>query len=130
MCLAQGPQRSDAGEARTRGPSVSSQALYHCAPLDRSMFCLFQRIYNGICSQLMTSKTTAMVNRVTFLGLMNQAYVQSFSRTKNKLSTDHPLKWVINKIESTKSAPSFASNRENDLGEVNPSSPDDPRPFN
>ena len=28
MCLAQGPQRSDAGEARPRGPSVSSQALY------------------------------------------------------------------------------------------------------
>ena len=32
MCLALGPQRSDAGEARTRGPSVWSQALYHCAP--------------------------------------------------------------------------------------------------
>ena len=31
MCLAQGPQRSDPGEARTRGPSVSSQALYHWA---------------------------------------------------------------------------------------------------
>ena len=31
MCLAQGPQRSDAGEARTRCPSVSSQALYHWA---------------------------------------------------------------------------------------------------
>ena len=31
MCLAQGPQRSDAGEARTRGPSVSSRALYHKA---------------------------------------------------------------------------------------------------
>ena len=29
MCLARRPQRSDAGEARTRGPSVSSQALYH-----------------------------------------------------------------------------------------------------
>ena len=27
MCLAQGPQRSDTGEARTRG----SQALYHWA---------------------------------------------------------------------------------------------------
>ena len=26
MCLAQGPQRSDAGEARTRGLSISSQA--------------------------------------------------------------------------------------------------------
>ena len=31
MCLAQGPQRSDTGEARTRSLSVSSQALYHCA---------------------------------------------------------------------------------------------------
>ena len=31
MCLAQDPQRSDAGEARTRGLSVSSQALYHWA---------------------------------------------------------------------------------------------------
>ena len=29
MCLSQGPQRSDASEARTRAPSVSSQALYH-----------------------------------------------------------------------------------------------------
>ena len=31
MCLAQGPQHSDAGEAQTRGSSVSSQALYHWA---------------------------------------------------------------------------------------------------
>ena len=31
MCLAQGPQRRDAGEARTRSHSVSSQALYHWA---------------------------------------------------------------------------------------------------
>ena len=31
MCLAQGPQRGDAGEARTRDPSVPSQALYHWA---------------------------------------------------------------------------------------------------
>ena len=30
-CLAQGPQRNDAGEARTRGPSVSSEGLYHWA---------------------------------------------------------------------------------------------------
>ena len=29
MCLAQGPQRSDAGEAGTHILSVSSQALYH-----------------------------------------------------------------------------------------------------
>ena len=31
MCLAQGPQRNHAGEAWTRGPSVSSQPLYHWA---------------------------------------------------------------------------------------------------
>ena len=31
MCLTQGPQRSDTGEARTHGPSVSSQALYNWA---------------------------------------------------------------------------------------------------
>ena len=31
MCLAQGPQRSDAGEPWTCGLSVSSQALYHWA---------------------------------------------------------------------------------------------------
>ena len=31
MCLAQGPQHSDASEAGTRGPSVSSQAFNHWA---------------------------------------------------------------------------------------------------
>ena len=31
MCLAQGAQHGDAEEARTRGPSVSSQTLYNCA---------------------------------------------------------------------------------------------------
>ena len=31
MCLAQGPQRSDDRKARTRGPSVTSQTLYHWA---------------------------------------------------------------------------------------------------
>ena len=31
MCLSQAPQRSEASEARTRGASVSSQALYHWA---------------------------------------------------------------------------------------------------
>ena len=31
MCLAQGPQRSDAGEARTRGALALSKAIYHWA---------------------------------------------------------------------------------------------------
>ena len=31
MCLDQGPQRSDAGEAQTHGPSVFSQTLNHLA---------------------------------------------------------------------------------------------------
>ena len=34
MCLAQGPLRNDAGEAQTHGPSVSSQALHHWAPVE------------------------------------------------------------------------------------------------
>ena len=34
MCLAQGPQRSDADQARTRGPSVSSQALYYSLSIE------------------------------------------------------------------------------------------------
>ena len=43
MCLAQGPKHSDTGEARTRSPYVSSQALYHCAPRGGSMF-FFRKI--------------------------------------------------------------------------------------
>ena len=31
MCLAKGPQHSEAGEARPRNLLVSSQAFYHCA---------------------------------------------------------------------------------------------------
>ena len=38
MCLAQGPQRSGAGEAQTHSPSVSSQALYHLATALQKMF--------------------------------------------------------------------------------------------
>ena len=32
MCLAQGPQRSDASEARTRGPFGLTLPLSHCTP--------------------------------------------------------------------------------------------------
>ena len=42
MCLAQGPQRSNAGEARTLDLSVLSQALYHWAtalPMYVHAFC-------------------------------------------------------------------------------------------
>ena len=37
MCLAQGPQRSDAGEARTRGLSVSNTQWYSM-DLDQRVF--------------------------------------------------------------------------------------------
>ena len=40
MCVAQGPQRSDADEAQTRGPLVSSQALSHCLPEVLKEFCV------------------------------------------------------------------------------------------
>ena len=45
MCLAQGPQHSDAVEVRTRGPSVSSQALYHWAPIFNDTDLMFGPIY-------------------------------------------------------------------------------------
>ena len=49
MCLAQGPQRSGASEARTCGPSVSSQALYHWATALRSLTMDFpQRLVQDI----------------------------------------------------------------------------------
>ena len=50
MCLAQGPQRSDAGEARTRGPSVSCQALYHCAPKKIDMKAMISPLFIGLYS--------------------------------------------------------------------------------
>ena len=50
MCLAQGPKRSDVGEARTRGPSVSNQALYHCATalphICTKLSCISSKIVN------------------------------------------------------------------------------------
>ena len=44
MCLAQGPQRSDTGEARTRCLSVPSQALYHWAPYDKGKIIISTRL--------------------------------------------------------------------------------------
>ena len=44
MCLAQGPQRSDAGE-------VSSQALYHWATALPGSFLMFQGIQTSIAKQ-------------------------------------------------------------------------------
>ena len=38
MCLAQGPQRSDAGEARTHGPSVSSIACLWLGNVNMHMY--------------------------------------------------------------------------------------------
>ena len=48
MCLAQGPQRRDAGEARTGGPSVSSQALYHSVPATIFQDCQSYLYINGL----------------------------------------------------------------------------------
>ena len=50
MCLAQGPQRSDAGEARTRGPSVSSQALYHWATALPTLYVYADDKWNSNCT--------------------------------------------------------------------------------
>ena len=54
MCLAQGPQRSDAGEARTRYPSVSSQALYHWATALPGL-----KLENGILQEVGSNESDA-----------------------------------------------------------------------
>ena len=54
MCLAQGPQRSESGEARTRNLSVSSQALYHWATALPVEFTLV-KVYNRVYVQIMKS---------------------------------------------------------------------------
>ena len=59
MCLAQGQQRSDAGEARTRGPSVLSQALYHWATALPALF-------SGMIV-LCNSKTEILFTRSNYL---------------------------------------------------------------
>ena len=48
MCLAQGPQHSDAGEALTRCPLVSSQALYHWATA-LPLWTIWKAVYKNIC---------------------------------------------------------------------------------
>ena len=59
MCLAQGPQHSDASEARTRGPSVSSQALYHWATAlpNLGRYIVGYEIVNLVCSDVLASHT-------------------------------------------------------------------------
>ena len=63
MCLAQGPQRSDAGEAQTRSPSVSSQALSHCASLMSSNVCV-SHSFSETIQQPMFLITSASINPI------------------------------------------------------------------
>ena len=49
MCLAQGPQQSDAGEARTQGPSVTSQDIFNFL----ETMCRY--IGDDICIQLLVN---------------------------------------------------------------------------
>ena len=59
MCLAQGPQHSDAGEAQTHNPSVLSQALLHCMhePL-RSLIIFLQRFLYLLYMQAAMAQTS------------------------------------------------------------------------
>ena len=56
MCLAKGPHLSNAGEARTRGPSVSSQALHHWATALPNYPHAFLKKCRGYCNRLRPSR--------------------------------------------------------------------------
>ena len=60
MCLAQGPQRSDAGEAQTRGPSVLSQAFYHWATALPKQVLIFFKLFLWRLIQSLQTKQTLM----------------------------------------------------------------------
>ena len=88
MCLAQGPQRSDAGEARTHGSSVSSQSLYNratvidCAP----MICRghLQRQQLGHACFCLKAKShltyTAIYMHMLCLNGMNSSFIRKILR--------------------------------------------------
>ena len=86
MCLAQGTQRCDASEAQTRGPSVSSQALYHCAtalPANEDMISSGLEVIKLFPSSTMLNKKFIMLINVkmptvvgilTFIRMINATY--------------------------------------------------------
>ena len=107
MCLAQGPQRSDAGEARTRYPSVSSQALYHWATALPMKF--LWNIYNGyqviertrFCERWMDRRTQRETRNVS-MGHGCPRYCQicinrALSLTKGHNSNNNW--WILSVIE-------------------------------
>ena len=76
MCLAQGPQCSDAGEAQTRSLSVSSQALYHWAtalPLYQYLIIKLFQICNTFLSRFKNG-AISVVNEARFAKM---EYIQS-----------------------------------------------------
>ena len=88
MCLAQGPQRSDAGEARTRGPSVSSQALYHWATALRP----YVVIYRTDSFMNWSARISNHGNHFKASGQVNFKYL--FTLLSNKLHHNPSNFWI------------------------------------
>ena len=91
MCLAQGPQRSDAGEARTRGPSVYSQALYHRATALPHENCLSCNIIPYFCRKLgkMLQNLWSAAVVLALLGLtlyLLMSSIKTFANSRDELT--------------------------------------------
>ena len=56
-------------------------STHYLCPLDRAVFGPFQREYNTVCTEFMAASAGAIVNKLTFPKLVNQAYIKTFSRT-------------------------------------------------
>ena len=90
MCLAQGPQRSDAGEARTRGPSVSN--LYSVSHgifkrLAKALNSL--RVCAGWSEPLLVAHTTLLKNIMSMLNYMDTRVRCSAYRICANFSNNH-----------------------------------------
>ena len=76
MCLAQGPQRSDAGEARTRGPSV---ILFVIVP--------FPHNYKWVCLFL-KDHFTHISTKISLAGAYVTGFIQASMSTIQGLFKD------------------------------------------
>ena len=101
--LAQGQQRSDAAEARTRGPSVSSQALYHWATALHTTGSIY---YPNLTGTILTQPSAKKLKRVYPVKKLGSERAERktlyYSPLKPLVKTQNKLAQMASGLASTK----------------------------
>ena len=87
MCLAQGPQRSDAGEARTLGIESSTLPLSHCAPF----LCNFKQDQTLQLSDMVCRDSILWNKNTTYSDMVSHVYYHLFSHMKNIINVIYTM---------------------------------------